>query len=93
MKMMIYMSQLIEALDLNIMMNLEMLELKELKLNYKLKQMKPVKMSVKKMKLLMEKDLNKMPIINLDSLKNLKKHLINKIKLNYNNKSMLLKKI
>lgn len=75
------------------MMNLEMLELKELKLNYKLKQMKPVKMSVKKMKLLMEKDLNKMPIINLDSLKNLKKHLINKIKLNYNNKSMMLKKI
>jgi len=69
MKMMIYMSQLIEALDLNIMMNLEMLELKELKLNYKLKQMKPVKMSVKKMKLLMEKDLNKMPIINPVSTK------------------------
>jgi hypothetical protein len=77
MKMMMNMSQLIDLQVLNFLMKIEKKESKELKQNYKLKQMLNLSKAEDKMNKMQE-----------DSRKNLRNKM-----LIYNNKSMLLKLI
>jgi hypothetical protein len=77
MKMMMNMSQLIDLQVLNFLMKIEKKESKELKQNYKLKQMLNLSKAEDKMNKMQE-----------DSKKNLRNKM-----LIYNNKSMLLKLI